>query len=111
MAPKAKITFPSHLAILQGHLGHPNAWGAFGAFSGSILNPIFLDEQFVKFSNSPCKNIAKAPCCLLTTVTWLQGCGKHNFEPPYFRMDYFGEIMYGDGRKTKHTFGQWNPNV
>jgi hypothetical protein len=51
MAPEAKITFPSHLAILQTHSGHPKAWGASGAFSGLILNPILLDEQFVKFSN------------------------------------------------------------
>jgi hypothetical protein len=51
MAPKAKITFPSHLAIFQGHLGHPKAWGASGALNGSILNPILLDEQLVKISN------------------------------------------------------------
>jgi hypothetical protein len=51
MAPKEKISFPSHFVILQVHLGHPKAWGAFGAFGGPIFNPILLDEQFVKFSN------------------------------------------------------------
>jgi hypothetical protein len=74
MAPKTKITFPSHLAILQAHLGHPKAWGGFW---WSIFNPILLDEQFVKISNSPCKNITKVPCYLLTIVTQLQGCGNY----------------------------------
>jgi hypothetical protein len=51
MDPEAKITFPSHLAIFQAHLGHPKAWGAFGAFGGPILNPILFYEQFVEFPN------------------------------------------------------------
>jgi hypothetical protein len=53
------------------------------------------------FSKWPCKIIAEVPCCLFMTATWLQGCGNYsnltNFKPPYLRVVYFGEVMYGHG--------------
>jgi hypothetical protein len=48
---RSKNNISKPLGYSSNAFGAPEGLGAFGAFGGPILNPILLDEQFVKFSN------------------------------------------------------------